>query len=131
MRCEPPSKPDGDLGSPDIAAALLLGAGQWRSRPPAAGTPPQQQQQQQAMTHLLAPAAAGPAPSGQALQPMVLQSLSLWVAPADGGTLTTDAVTPSSRLPTTRSPASALLAVHLRQCTQASSCPHCYLHDCA
>ena len=80
VRCEPPLQPEGDLSSPGIAAALLLGAGQWASTPPAAGAPPQQ-----AVAHPLAPAAADAASSSQALQPVVLQSLSLWVAPADGG----------------------------------------------
>ena len=88
MRCEPPPQPEADLGSPGIAAALLLGAGQWGSSATAAGVPPQpqqQQQQQQAVPHPLAPAAGAPASGSQALQPVVLQSLSLWVAHADGG----------------------------------------------
>lgn len=80
VRCEPPLQPEGDLSSPGIAAALLLGAGQWASSPPAAAVPPQQ-----VVTHSLAPAAADAASSSQAPQPVVLQSLSLWVAPADGG----------------------------------------------
>lgn len=83
MRYEPPPQPDGDLGRPGVAAALLLGAGRWGCSPPAAES---QQQQWQPPAHPLAEDAGTSASSSQAAQPVVLQSLSLWVAPADGET---------------------------------------------
>jgi len=70
VRYEPPASPADDLTGGGVAAALLLGDGRWAMEP--------------AQQHGVAAGHGNGAAAKPAQPAVVLQSLSLWVAPADG-----------------------------------------------
>lgn len=83
MRYEPPPQPANDLAAPGVAAALLLGAGRWGCGHSTAAVSAAKAVQPP-LAHPLADAPGDDAAAAEAMQPVVLQSLSLWVAAADG-----------------------------------------------